>query len=203
TIQVVSHKLATRSRILFWDDYDWRRSARGSGGTSMIKLRHVITGLNTGGAEMMLYKLLSAVDRSVYRCEVVSLLEPGPVAARIRALGIPVRSLGMRRGVPSPAGVLRLARWLQQDPPDVVQTWMYHAELVGGLATRLAGAAPVAWNIRQSTLDPRGNKRSTIWTARLCASLSRWLPTRIVCCSEASARVHAALGYAAGRMIVI
>jgi glycosyltransferase involved in cell wall biosynthesis len=169
----------------------------------MIRVCHVITGLNTGGAEMMLYKLMSAIDRATFECDVVSLLDAGPVAERIRALGVPVRSLGMRRGAPSPHGLVRLARWMRQDPPDVVQTWLYHADLVGGLASRLAGGAPVAWNIRQSTLDPRGNKRSTIWTGRVCAWLSRWLPTRIVCCSEASARLHTALGYASERMIVI
>lgn len=43
----------------------------------------------------------------------------------------------------------------------------------------------------------------TIYTMKMCAQVSKWLPTRIVCCSEASQQVHAALGYASQKMIVI
>src|SRR3712207_9316994 len=65
------------------------------------------------------------------------------------------------RSVPNPLGVLRLARWLRQDPPDVVQTWMYQADLVGGLAAKLAaGSMQVAWGIHSTELDPRSEKRS-------------------------------------------
>lgn len=169
----------------------------------MIKLMHLITGLTAGGAQTMLQRLLSRMDRQAFKSEVVSLMEKGPTGTKIQALGVPVRALGMRRGVPNPLGVLRLARWLRQSPPDVIQTWMYHADLVGSLAGKLAGGIPVVWGIRHANLDPQWNKRSTLWTAKACAHLSHYLPERIVCCSEASRRVHQALGYATDRMVVI
>ena len=169
-----------------------------------IQLVHIITGLNTGGAETMLYKLLSAMEREAFEPLVVSLTDIGPVGEKIRALGVPVRALGMRRGVPDPRGVWRLVRLLKRQRPYLVQTWMYHADLLGGLAARLAGRGiPVVWGIHHSNLDPKGNKRTTIWTARVCARLSHRLPSRIVCCSEASRQVHAALGYAPQKMVVI
>ena len=80
---------------------------------------------------------------------------------------------------------------------------MYHADLVGGLAARLAGISAVVWNIRHSGLHPVTDKRHTIWTAWTCARLSRRLPRRIVCCSETSRTFHANLGYAPERMQVI
>src|SRR4051812_15529128 len=104
---------------------------------------------------MILCKLLSCMDRSTFEPQVISLTPLGPMTKHIEALGVPVRALGMRRGVPDPLSMLRLALWLRQDPPDVVQTWVSHADLVGGLATRVVGGVPVAWGIRQSTLDPR------------------------------------------------
>src|SRR6187551_1719532 len=101
----------------------------------MITVAHVITGLGQGGAEMMLLKLLQQTDRTQFSVRVVSLLDPpGPVADRVRALGIPVDALGIGRRVPNPAGLWRLARLLRATRPDVVQTWMYHGDLVGGLA---------------------------------------------------------------------
>jgi len=164
---------------------------------------HIITGLNAGGAEMMLYKLLSAVDQSGFSFEVISLTDIGPVGEKIQALDVPVRALGMDREVPNPLAVLKLAGWLRRSRPVVIQTWMYHADLIGGIAAKLTGGVPLAWGIRHSNLEPQGNKCSTIWTARVCAKLSRHLPARIVCCSEASRQAHTALGYTAGKMVVI
>ena len=168
-----------------------------------MKVTHVIAGLSMGGAQMMLYKLLSTLDRSAFESEVVSLADVGPLNKKIGALGVPVKVLGMRPGVPNPIGVHRLARWFRHDPPHVVQTWMYHADLIGGLAAKLAGGIPVTWNIRHSTLAGSGDKRSTLWTVKACAWLSGHLPHRIICCSEASRRVHTEFGYRAGKMVVI
>jgi len=168
-----------------------------------ISILCLITSLEMGGAQMMLYKLLASMDRTRFAPEVISLIDIGPMGEKIESLGVEVRSLGMRPGVPNPMGILRLIRWLRRAPPDVIQTWMYHADLIGGLAAKLAGGIPLAWGIRQSNLSDQGSRRLTIHTMRICAQMSRWLPTRIVCCSEASQRVHTALGYVNGKMIVI
>ncbi len=169
----------------------------------MTKIMHVITGLERGGAEMMLYKLLRRLPRDLISNEVVSLTGEGSLAAWIRELGVPVYALGARRGVPDPRAVARLIRRLRTSRPQVVQTWMYHADLIGGLAAKLAGSIPVAWNIRQSNLDPVHSKRLTIWTAKICARLSRWIPARIICCSDAAVRIHREMGYAGDKMVVI
>jgi glycosyltransferase involved in cell wall biosynthesis len=167
-----------------------------------ISILCLTTSLGVGGAEMMLYKFLSGMDRTRFTAKVISLINLGPVGKKIQLLGIPVRSLGMVRGKPNPMSVLRLARWLREDAPDVIQTWMYHADLVGGLGAKLAGGIPVVWGIHH-TLIHEGNKRLTLQTVRACARLSRWLPKRIVCCSYTSQQVHTVLGYAAEKMLVI
>ncbi len=164
----------------------------------------VINALGIGGAESMLFRLLSHLDRTRFDVRVVSLRDVlDPFGDRIRALGIPVCTLGMRRGRPNPGALLRLAKWIRKDPPDVVHTWQYHADLLGGLAVRLAGRIPVAWGIHNSDLSATGSKRLTLLTAKTCARLSRWLPTQIVCCSEVSRDIHVALGYQAEKMLVI
>ncbi len=149
--------------------------------------------------------LLRLVDRlqDVFDQEVVSLTNSGPVGERIAALGVPVRMLGMRRGVPNPLAVVRLAGMIRRFGPDVVQTWMYHADLVGGLAARLAGMRAVAWNIRNNEL---GAEESSWWIRQVvtaCARLSRHIPARIVCCSHAAMRTHVALGYEPSRFVVL
>lgn len=168
-----------------------------------LKVTHIITGLATGGAEMMLYKLLSALDPAEFSLQVISLRSEGAMAERIRALGVPVEALDMPPGMPQLSGIRRLTQLLRQQQPDVVQTWMYHADLLGGLVARFAGRPPLVWNIRNSTLDPETSKRSTRWTVKACAAFSGRWPLRIVSCSETARDLHCSLGYDAAKMIVI
>jgi glycosyltransferase involved in cell wall biosynthesis len=151
----------------------------------------------------MLYRVLSKMDTARFESEVISLTDLGIVAEKIRALGVPVRALGMKSGIPNPFSVVRLGQWIRKSKPQIVQTWMYHADLIGGLAARLAGEGRVVWNIRQANLDPKWNKPRTIWTAKACARMSRWLPECVVSCSQAALLLHTKLGYAAHDMAVI
>jgi len=99
----------------------------------VIKVLHLITDLSVGGAETMLFKLLSQIDRNVFEPEVLSLTDIGATGRKIQALNIPVGTLGMRLGVPNPLGLIRLIRRRRRKPPGVIQTWMYHADLIGAL----------------------------------------------------------------------
>ncbi len=172
-----------------------------------MRVAHVITGLELGGAEMMLFKLLSTMDRAVFEPLVISLIPPGPMGPRIGALGVRVETLDLRRGLPTAGAVVRLVRLLRAFRPDLIQTWMYHADLLGGLVLPLvragSGRPRLVWNIRQSDLDPRQTRRATRIVARLNAGLSRLAPDRILCCSERAREVHLALGYRHGILSVI
>jgi glycosyltransferase involved in cell wall biosynthesis len=167
-----------------------------------MKVVHIITNLGQGGAEASLYRLIAeSRDRANY--VVVSLMDVGYYGPRLRALGVPVHALGFPRGKLTPRGLLMLMRLLRIEQPAVVQTWMYHANLVGGLVARWAGRFPVVWGIHHSNLDPENNSRSTLLVARACAWLSHWIPAKIVACAQQSARVHIAMGYRADLFCVI
>lgn len=151
---------------------------------------------------MMLLKLLERLDTR-FSPHVISLTNTGEVGQRMKARGIPVEAMGMRPGSVSPTAFFRLVRRLKMLNPDVLHTWMYHADLLGGLAARLAGVPAVGWSIRQSNLSSDVNKRMTLAVVRACSLLSRWVPDKILCCSEVARQVHVNFGYAAGKMVVI
>lgn len=169
----------------------------------MRRIAFIITGLSTGGAEMMLLKLLERLDRNRFSPQVVSLTTLGEIGSRIAALGIPVEAVGMKPGLPSPIRFFRLMSEIKRVKPDVVHTWLYHADLLGGLAARLAGVSAIGWCIRNSNLDKDKTRLATRIVVRLCASLSSWVPTKILSCSEEARRIHVALGYAAEKMQVV
>lgn len=166
----------------------------------MVNVVHVITDLKVGGAQVMLHKLLSHVDRSEFRSSVISISSGGGLVDSFRSVS-DVASVDFdRRGLPL-MPLLRLARLLRERRPDVVQTWMYHADLLGGVAARLATSAPVLWNIRSSALGD--SKRSMRVALRLLAAMSRAVPFEIVSCSVRARDVLIDIGYDRGRFVVI
>ncbi len=175
---------------------------------SRIRILHLITGLGLGGAETWLARLVSRLPAERFECRVVSLLplsgEHGALAGRIRACGVPVHSLHMARGVPGPAGMLRLLALLRQWRPQVLQSWLYHADLLGLLAARASGCgAAVSWGLRSGYMDFSRYGLGTRLTVRACAALSGW-PQAITANSRAGAELHVrTLGYAPERLVVL
>lgn len=165
----------------------------------MIKIVFITSGLGVGGAEIVLLNLLRELDRSRFNPSVISLTGHGPVSDRIAALGIQVHHMDFRR---RPLGAFcSLVRLLRRTRPTVVQTWMYHADLIGSLAARAAGIRTIAWSLHNLMLDP--GARVTAWIRNLCAHLSSRLPRVILSCSEATAAYHVQCGYDASRIQVI
>jgi glycosyltransferase involved in cell wall biosynthesis len=162
---------------------------------------HVITSLEEGGAQAMLHKLLAVRGAAGDGAQVVTLTDEGAIGPKIAELGVPVIELGMKRGRPSASAALRLVHLLRELRPDVVQTWMYHADLLGGAAAGLL-RIPVVWGVRHDRLLEQ-DSRLTRLTRRACALLSRFVPARIVCNSAAALRTHAAAGYARDKLVVI
>jgi glycosyltransferase involved in cell wall biosynthesis len=169
-----------------------------------MRVVHLITSLSTHGAQMMLYKLLSRMDREQFDPVVISMRDGGPLAEKIEALGVPVHEAGINLTLPNPASLWRLIRLVRYLRPDVIQGWMYHANLaaqvVGALNTQ---PVPVVWNIRGSSYVLRNEKPLTAATIWLGAKLSK-LPAKIINNSKVSAGEHEKrLAYSAEKRLII
>jgi glycosyltransferase involved in cell wall biosynthesis len=168
----------------------------------MIRLVHVISDLDAGGAEVMLAKLVGAMDRSRFENVVVSLTDRGDVGGAIEAAGIPVLGLGMRRGGAALGALPRLIGMLRASRPALVQSWLYHADLAALLATRLAGRPPIVWNVRCSDMDLRRYARRTRFIVAALARCSR-VPAAVVVNSRSGQAQHERLGYRPRRWVLI
>lgn len=153
---------------------------------------HIIVGLERGGAEGALYQLCTSAPSGV-RMSVISLKGDGFYGPKLRDAGAKVIALRMRSLLSLPMALWRLCWLLRAQRPNVIQTWMYHADLVGGLVGKMA-SVPVCWGIRTSNLE-RTEKASTKFVAKLCGVLSRILPAHAISCSQRAVIAHRSFGY--------
>ena len=168
---------------------------------SRLRIVYLITGLNGGGAETMLFHLLRGLDRGRFDPVVISLMDQGKLGGAIAALGVPVHTIGLRQGRPTPAAFFRLVKLTRAAQPDVIQGWMYHSNLAAQLV-RLFVRARVCWCIQNSFHSFAAEKPLTRLVVRLLARLSRFA-AKIVFVSHASRAQHEQLGFAHDRGCVI
>ncbi len=166
-----------------------------------MKVIHIISGLNRGGAESILFSLVSSSSLSNHT--IISMTDEGIYGAKLRNCGANVHALGMTKGFNSLGSLYRLYRLIKKNNPDVVQTWMYHADFIGGIIAKLAGVQSVVWGIHSTRLDLNFRSLPTVFISLINGVLSHWLPSAIVCCSKTSAQVHQSKLYRADRFEVI
>ncbi|WP_426170223.1 glycosyltransferase [Sandarakinorhabdus sp. DWP1-3-1] len=169
-----------------------------------MSVLHVITGLNVGGAETMLAKLVEHGTRDpLLQPHVLSLLSPGAMQGRIRSRGVPINTLAMRQGAPAPRDLVRLVAAARRVRPALVQGWMHHGNIAATIAAAgLPGRAPVVWNIRHSLVDIAFEKPLSRAVLRLGRLLSG-TPAAIIYNSEVAARQYRDFGFRSDRALVI
>lgn len=159
-----------------------------------MKIVHIIIGLNVGGAELMLQRLvLNSSKRDQFQHYVISLTDLGMIGSKLQEQGIKVYGLGMNSLSSLPVILYKLRKLLKEIKPDVVQTWMYHADLLGGLVARSLGIENIVWNVRNTNINGRGTVATSI--AKLCAKLSYTVPKKIVYVSKSALKSHQEFGY--------
>jgi glycosyltransferase involved in cell wall biosynthesis len=158
---------------------------------------HVIPGLPTGGAERMLASLVTAQRADAMTPVVVDMIGGGELAAPIRAAGIPVHDLGLKRPLDMPAALLRLTRLIRHVAPTAIQSWLYYADLLSLWALERSGRRGMTrlyWGVRCSDMDQRQYSRALRWTIAACAQRAA-RPDAVVANSFAGRDVHRRLGY--------
>jgi glycosyltransferase involved in cell wall biosynthesis len=131
---------------------------------------------------------------------IVSLTTIGPIGLDLQRRGFRVEALGLAGPLSMGATLFRLRRLLRGFAPDIVQTWMYHADLFGGLMARSLGLK-VVWSIRNTVVPSEGLAQRLI--SKLCAHLSWWLPRAIVCVAKSTVPPYVRAGYDPAKMVVI
>jgi glycosyltransferase involved in cell wall biosynthesis len=167
------------------------------------KCLHVITGLGAGGAERVLFNLLSSGSLQTFDCSVVSLSDDGIYGERLRERGVPVISLGGQDGKAVVPKLLALRRLVRELHPDLVQGWMYHGNLVASIVKAVSKNRPtVCWNIRASMDTFDDEKRMTRNVIKMNRFISGW-PDAVLYNSVLAKSQHEKTGFSSKRSCVI
>jgi glycosyltransferase involved in cell wall biosynthesis len=156
-----------------------------------LKIVHIITGLGDGGAEHTLYKICKYDLKNEHI--VISLTGPGKYFSLLQKLNIKVHLFNFNFF--SIHKFFYLSNLLSCLKPDIIQTWLVHADFVGSLAARLVGIKNIIWNIRYSNLETGSVKFSTIIIIKFLAKISKLLPKSIITVSKKAKRIYEINGY--------
>lgn len=169
-----------------------------------MKILHVIIGLEMGGAETSLLRLIETHKNSPdYNHSVISLTNIGKIGRLLQASGIRVDSLGLKSIFSILMVVRKLIKIIRDTNPDIIHTWMYHADLIGGIAAWFT-KKKVIWSIRNTHVKvDSGTAKTTFHIMRICALLSPYIPNRIICVANAAVDSHVKYGYPLSKMYVI
>ena len=158
----------------------------------MKKILHFTSGLDSGGAEKILIELVKKDNSNNHY--IISLKDFGIYKETIKKNNLKVKSFN-----------LTMANFIFKLPmiiiytykikPHFVITWMYHADLIGGLISKLLFIKNIFWNIRNSSLDNMKTKKITLIFLKLCIKLSYFIPDKILSCSEKAIELHIKKGY--------
>lgn len=167
-----------------------------------MKILHIISSLDNGGAEVFLKRMILdfSNDKNTF-VSVVSLSNKGRIGIELENLGIIVTTINFKTFL-FPFSLFRLFIFILKLKPEIVQTWMYHSDFIGGILSKILGINKIFWNIRNSDI-PQGRFSLTFLIRLINSRLSFFIPKKIFCNSFSGKVSHVNLGYCEDKIIVV
>ena len=156
------------------------------------KVLHVITSLGDGGAEGVLYRLICKTKNEILH-EVIVLSNENKYVKLLKFEGIKVYNVNLTKN--KIGNLFKLYKIIKKKKDFIIQTWLYHADFLGGLLAYLSGNKNIYWNIRTSEVSLRSMKFRTLIIIFFNSIFSWIIPKKIIICSKKSINIHRSLGF--------
>jgi glycosyltransferase involved in cell wall biosynthesis len=160
-----------------------------------MKIIHIVNSLKKGGAEGNLYRLCK-FHKKKYKnnidITIITLIDHGFYEAELNKLGINIFSLkvnNQNKFFDFVKKILKLRKFIRNQNPDIIQSWMYHSNFITLFIQKIFYNR-LFWNIRHSELNTKISKKMTILLSLICGIFSKFIPKKIIYCSEKSIDFH-------------
>ena len=140
-----------------------------------MRIVHIITSLSERRRKI-LYKICQYDKLNEHI--VISILNKGKYFSLLKKRGINVYCMNMR--FYSLINFFVLIFLLRSLKPDIVQTWLIHGDIIGSIASRLAGIKNILWTVLYSKLDTSVEKKRNILLIKILAKLSNIFPKLVL-----------------------
>ncbi len=155
-----------------------------------MKILHIISGLGMGGAENTLYNLVKFDKKNQH--VIISLSKPLFFEKKIKQLNVEVFNFDLKKSFF--LSVFYIIKILKKKKPDLLQCWMYHAELLS-IIIKFFVPVDIYWNIRNSTPYTKSFRFFTRIIIFINSFFSYITPKKILSCSNIATKNHINIGY--------
>ncbi len=160
-----------------------------------MKILHIITSLSYGGAQETLYNIITNQKSPNINHIVLSIRGSSKYTTLIKNRNITCYDLNISKSkINLLPGFINLIKIIKYEKPNLIQSWMYHSDLLGSLAS-LITKTPIYWCLVNFSLDPKTTKLNTRITSKICSYLSYIVPKKIISCSSSASQYHIDRGY--------
>lgn len=165
-----------------------------------LRIIFITTSLGLGGAEKILYEILKEFKKR--EILVISLGDKDFFSSKLYNLGIKVEYLNLKNNLSLIYKIFRLINILRKFRPKIIHTWLYKANIIGGIAAKLSGNKFIYWSIHHD-LENEQKSFFRFLFMLISAFASQIIPKKIIFCSKSSAINHINFGFNSKRSIVI
>ena len=154
------------------------------------KILYITTDMDSGGAENVLFNLLCSLNKN--DVQIISLTNKGFYGEELKKMGYSFYYLNIRRDITILPKLWRLIFLIYKFKPSIVHTWLYHANLLGGIFAKILGVKNIFWSIHH---DFELSDIFMMIEIKLLIFLSYFVPNKIIYCSKISEINHVSNGF--------
>ncbi len=160
--------------------------------------------LKKGGAELMLARLANGLveDKSIL-IYVVSLnkIEQDDIlfSNEVKVFALDFKSFSPTSWFKTLCELIKIMREIK---PDIVHTWMYLSDFIGGIVAKFLGIDNIIWSIRNTKIS-HSSLSIQFLIIKFNSILSYYIPKRIVSVSDVGSFYHKKIGYCKPKFITI
>tara|TARA_Y100000991_G_scaffold73895_2_gene55616 strand:- start:8253 stop:9383 length:1131 start_codon:yes stop_codon:yes gene_type:complete len=154
------------------------------------KIVYIINSTDVGGAENIFFNVVKELSKK--DIVIISLTCQGYYGKELKNKGFTVYSINMKKNIFILFQIFKLFYLINIHRPEIVHTWLYHSNLIGGIIAKLSRVKKIYWSIHH---DYEYSNMLMMIEMKLLSVLSHLIPNKIIYCSYSSKENHIKNGY--------
>ena len=153
-----------------------------------------------GGAEKNMFEIIKNTNFK-YQHVIISLTNEDFYFEKLNNLKIKILRVNLRKNLLIPIKIFKILFLINKINPDIIHTWLYLSDLIGGLCGSLLGFKNIIWSIRHDINEKSKFEERLI--VKILGFLSSKIPKAIIGCSHIVAENHIKYGYKRKKIHII